>query len=58
MNRGDVEQVATGIAYLGGTSDGNGKWSWEDGTPWDYVHPFNDKLLGTKETALVIRNVL
>lgn len=51
----DVERITEGVAYLGATSDGQGKWSWEDGTPFDYVHSFSDGIPGTRETRLVIR---
>ena len=43
-----------GPYYLGGRSDGHGLWSWDDGTPWDYVHSQTDGLVGGQETRLAI----
>jgi hypothetical protein len=42
-------------AYLGAESDGEGTWSWNDGSPWDYVSPQNDGLTGTGETKIAFQ---
>ena len=39
-------------AWLGGQSDGQGNWAWDDGTPWDYVRD-SHQLQGRAETILV-----
>jgi hypothetical protein len=36
-------------AYLGAESFGTGTWSWNDGSPWDYVSPLNDGINGVGE---------
>ena len=36
-------------AYIGAESYGTGEWSWNDGTPWDYVSPLNDGINGVGE---------
>eukprot|EP00928_Gymnodinium_smaydae_P065414 TRINITY_DN48567_c0_g1_i1.p1 TRINITY_DN48567_c0_g1~~TRINITY_DN48567_c0_g1_i1.p1 ORF type:complete len:462 (+),score=17.35 TRINITY_DN48567_c0_g1_i1:52-1386(+) len=47
---------AAGVpTYLGGKSDGHGKWEWVDGSVWgDFTSYTSDGLRGTYETQLVM----
>lgn len=47
-------RLVTGPTYIGGASDGEGEWSWVDGSPWIYENPRNDGLLGKSETRLAM----
>ena len=49
-----VEKV-TCTAYIGATSDGNGKWSYIDTTEW-WAYSQNDGLEGIRETKIVWDN--
>jgi len=40
-------------AYIGATSDGDGNWSWLDGSTW-WQHDVNDGLNGVYQTKLVV----
>lgn len=40
-------------AYIGATSDGDGNWSWLDGSTW-WQHDLNDGLNGVYQTKLVV----
>ena len=47
-----VKDRITCKAYIGATSDGNGKWSYIDGTEW-WAYSQNDGLAGIDETKIV-----
>ena len=47
-----VKDRVTCKAYIGATSDGNGKWSYIDGTEW-WAYSQNDGLAGIGETKIV-----